>query len=64
MDSIDNTDEFMEQVASLEGITGPDKLLLVSLLKHEQEMETQGTEFRFKEGMNEIIDSYIARNQA
>lgn len=63
MHNIDNTDDFMEQVASLDGITGPEKLLLVNLLKHEQEMETQGTEFRFKEGMNEIIDSYVTRNQ-
>lgn len=59
MNAIDNTDEFMEQIGSLEGLSGGEKLLLVNLLKHEQEMETQGTEFRYKQGMNEIIDQYI-----
>ena len=62
MNTIDNSDDFMEQLAALEGVSGPQRLLLVNLLKHEQEMETQGTEFRYKEGMNELIDSFIARN--
>ncbi len=63
MNNIDNTDEFKVQVASLGNISGPEKLLLVALLQQEQEMETQGTEFRFREGINKIIDNYLDRRE-